>query len=214
MTLRRIHYAFWLMALLGVVGMTQVFAAKKGDNLVQNNDFEDRGVLPWTLWVEDAGAGVAANLLVDKKEQIKGNQSLLIEIKKGGKNNKRIELHQRHFVLKKGQKLTYAMWAKAEDVRPAKMIANHRQAPWTSYGSKNITIQKEWEEFWTTVEMTADDNLVGIYVELRDSIKGDVWFDNFRLYEGDYEPDEELGKKNLAVDAQGKLAIAWGQLKK
>ena len=51
MTLRRIHYAFWLMALLGVVGMTQVFAAKKGDNLVQNNDFEDRGVLPWTLWV-------------------------------------------------------------------------------------------------------------------------------------------------------------------
>ena len=87
------------------------------------------------------------------------------------------------------------MWAKAEDVRTAKLIVNHRQAPWTTYGFKEITIQKDWQEFWTPVDITADDNIVGIYVELRDSIKGNVWFDAIRFYEGDYEPDAEIGQE-------------------
>ena len=202
-----------VVTLLALAVVLSASAADKPENLVQNNDFEDRGVQPWTMWIEDAAAGVAANMVPDNDEAVKGRQSLLIDIKNGGKANKRIELHQRHFILEKGMELTYAMWAKAEDVREAKMIVNHRQAPWTSYGAKNITIQQEWQEFWTPVNMTADDNLVGIYVELRDSIEGKVWFDNFRFYEGDYEPDEELGQENLSVEAKGKLTTAWGRLK-
>ncbi|MDP7280839.1 MAG: carbohydrate binding domain-containing protein [Candidatus Poribacteria bacterium] len=187
--------------------------AKKGENLVQNPDFEDGNIQPWTKWVEDAGAGVVVNMVIDKKEHLKGKKSLLMEIKKGGKNNKRIELHQRHFDLKKGRVLTYAIWAKAEAERPAKLSVNHRQAPWTMYGHKAITIQKDWQEFWTPVKMTADDNKVGIYVEMRDNIKGDVWFDAIRLYEGDYEPDPEIGQEPKAVNRRSKLSIAWGQLK-
>jgi len=189
-------------------------SALAGDvkNLVLNHDFED-GIQPWTIWVEDAGAGAAAELVIDKKEQIKGKRSMQINIQKAGKNNKRIELHQRHFVLEKGQKLTYALWAKAEDARPAKMICNHRAAPWTSYGSKNFTISEDWQEFYTEVKMTANDALVGIYVELRDNLKGEVWFDNFRLFEGDYVPDPELGKVNFPVDYRGKLSVTWGKIK-
>ena len=43
-------------------------SALAGDvkNLVLNHDFED-GITPWTLWVEDAGAGAAAELVIDKK---------------------------------------------------------------------------------------------------------------------------------------------------
>ena len=182
------------------------------ENLVLNHDFED-GTTPWTIWVEDAGAGAAAELVIDKKEHIKGKRSMQINIQSAGKNNKRIELHQRHFTLEKGQKLTYALWAKAEDGRGAKMICNHRAAPWTSYGSKEFLILEDWEEFYTDVEMTANDALVGIYVELKDNIKGSVWFDNFRLFEGDYVPDEELGMKNRPVDYHGKLGATWGRIK-
>jgi hypothetical protein len=181
------------------------------ENLVLNHDFED-GLTPWTLWVEDAGAGAAAELVIDKKEHIKGKRSMQINIQSAGKNNKRIELHQRHFVLEKGQELTYAFWAKAEDGRPAKMICNHRAAPWTAYGSKEIMIFEDWEEFYTDVTMTANDAQVGIYVELRDNLKGKVWFDNFRLFEGDYVPDGELGQ-TYPVDYRGKLGVAWGQIK-
>jgi hypothetical protein len=94
------------------------------------------------------------------------------------------------------------------------MIANHRADPWTSYGSKNFMIGEDWQEFYTDVKMTADDNIVGIYVELRDNLKGKVWFDNFRLFEGDYVPDPELGKKDFLVDYRGKLGMTWGQLKR
>ncbi|MBC8235460.1 carbohydrate binding domain-containing protein [bacterium] len=182
------------------------------ENLVLNHDFEE-GINPWTLWVEDQGAGAAAEMVIDKGEHVKGKRSMQIDIQKAGKNNKRIELHQRHFVLKKGQKLTYALWAKAEDTRPAKMIANRRADPWTSYGSKNFTIGEDWQEFYTAVEMTADDDIVGIYVELRDNLKGQVWFDDFRLFEGDYVPDPELGEVDFPVDYRGKLSVTWGQIK-
>jgi len=93
------------------------------------------------------------------------------------------------------------------------MIANHRADPWTSYGSKNFTIGEDWQEFYTDVKMTADDNIVGIYVELRDNLKGKVWFDNFRLFEGDYVPDPELGQTKRLVDYRGKLGVTWGKIK-
>ncbi|MBM3240461.1 hypothetical protein FJZ31_29610 [Candidatus Poribacteria bacterium] len=181
-------------------------------NLVSNHDFED-GITPWTLWVEDGAAGAAAELVIDKNEHLKGKRSLQINIQSAGKNNKRIELHQNPFLLEKGQKLTYALWTKAEDARPANMICNHRADPWTSYGSKNFTIGKDWQEFYADVKMTANDAQVGIYVELRDNLKGKVWFDNFRLFEGDYVPDPELGETKQLVDYQGKLGVTWGQIK-
>ena len=56
--------------------------------------------------------------------------------------------------------------------------------------------------------MAADDNKVGIYVEMRDSIKGDGWFDAIRLYEGDYEPDPETDQEPKAVNRRSKLSIA------
>jgi len=183
---------------------------KEVENLVQNPDFEDPGNAPWTMWVEDGNA--MAQMMVDRKESFTGKQSLLIDItKKGG--GMRVELHQNPFVMKKGQKLTYAFWAKVEkdEVRPAVMIANHRADPWTSYGSKNITITEEWTEFWTPVNIPENDNIVGIYVELRDTV-GKTWFDHFRFYEGAYV-EEEFGEKTKQVEPRNKLTVTWAEVK-
>lgn len=178
------------------------------ENLVQNPSFEF-GVAPWTNWGE---GGVPVQVEIDKKEAIKGDWSLVIDIINDG-NGDRVELHQKPFNLEAGQELTYAMWAKAEDVRQARMVCNHRADPWTSYGSQDITIQKEWEEFWIPVTIAVNDNVVGIYVELRDGLEGKTWFDNFRFYEGDYVPDEEIGQQEKAVAAIEKLAVRWAKLK-
>lgn len=178
-------------------------------NFVINQDFEE-GVGNWSLWVEDPSAG--AQMSVDKTEKLKGKQSMLIDIFKAG-GGKRVELHQRHFNLKKGQKLTYALWAKGSAVRAAKMIANHRADPWTAYGVKDFLIEEDWKEFWTPVVMPVDDNIVGIYLELRD-VKGKVWVDNVRFYEGDYVAEKELkAKQPEAVDAKSKLSVVWGKIK-
>jgi len=187
--------------------------AKEIENILNNHDFE-LGTQGWKIWVEDK-ANATAVMKADNSERVKGKQSLLIEITKAG-IGKRVELHQNPISLKKGQKLTYAFWAKADPARPAVMICNHRAPPWTSYGSKNIFITEDWQEFWITFIMPVDDNIGGIYVELRDNTKGKVWFDDFRLFEGDYVEDPEIGageEKGFSVNPKGKLPWTWASLK-
>jgi hypothetical protein len=50
---------------------------------------------------------------------------------------------QNPIVLGKCQYLTYAFWVKTEPdtLVEARMVMNHRQEPWTSYGSENITFK-------------------------------------------------------------------------
>ncbi|MGQ9609292.1 MAG: carbohydrate binding domain-containing protein [bacterium] len=187
-----------------------LYAQKEIENILQNPDFENVGNAPWTMWVEDKNC--VAQMIVDKKESFEGKQSLLIDISKKG-SGMRVELHQNPLVLKEGQKLTYAFWAKTEkdSIRPARMIVNHRADPWTSYLFKEITITEEWKEFWGTFVMPADDNIAGVYIELRDTV-GRTWFDHFRLYEGDYF-EEDFGQKEKAVNPYGNLISTWAKVK-
>jgi hypothetical protein len=184
------------------------------ENLLQNPDFENAGDAPWTIWVEGAGAGAAAVKSVDKGESYTGKQSLLLEIIGKG-NGQRVELHQNPIVVDKGQQLTYAFWAKTEKdtVVEGRMIMNHRADPWTSYGSANIKITDEWQEFWTSANITVDDPIAGIYIELRDTAKVPIWFDHFRLYEGEYFEEEEEGEPKIAVESNGKLIAKWADIK-
>jgi hypothetical protein len=190
--------------------MLSVNAQDALENFLQNADFENQGFAPWTMWVEDASA--QALMAVDKKISFEGTQSLQIDIKKRG-GGKRVELHQNPLFLKKGQKLTLAMWAKVTDdeIRPAKMIVNHRADPWTSYLFKEITIKWEWIEFWATFTMPADDNIVGVYIEMIDNA-GQIWFDHFRLYEGNYI-EENLGGQKKAIQPNEKMATTWSKVK-
>lgn len=201
-----------LIAMLCLAFITlSVEAQDVPENILQNSDFENVGNAPWTMWVEDPAA--MAIMSVDKKEHVDGDQSLLIDIKKKG-GGKRVELHQNPLNLKKGQTLTYALWAKVpkDDVRNARMIANHRADPWTSYTFKDILIEEDWIEFWSTFTMPDNDNMAGIYIELIDT-PGQVWFDHFRLYEGKYIEEDLGAKKAKAVDSKNKLAYTWGKVK-
>ncbi|MAF10773.1 hypothetical protein CMK11_09995 [Candidatus Poribacteria bacterium] len=182
--------------------------AQDGDNLVQNFDFED-GDAPWSVWVEDGGAGVDRGS--DNGEAFSGKNSYMIDIFNAG-GGQRVELHQNPFLLEAGQQMTFALWLKSDKVRPARMIVNHRAAPWTSYGAGDIMIMDgDWEEHWIPVDVTANDDIVGIYLELRDT-KGVVWVDRVRFYEGEYVPEEGFGEPQ-AVDAHAKLAVSWASLR-
>jgi len=61
--------------------------------------------------------------------------------------------------------------------------------------------------------MPADDNIAGVYVELKDTV-GRTWFDHFRLYEGDYI-EEDMGGlgKGKAVRPLDKLVSTWSAIK-
>ncbi len=202
---------FLVCAFLVSMGVCSSWAQDEDENLVQNPDFESHSQAPWTMWVEDANA--VAVLTIDDEVSFTGDQSLLIEIVQKG-SGQRVELHQNPFNLESGQDMTYAFWAKVEedDVREAKMIVNHRADPWTTYGSASIRITEEWTEFHTSANISADDSIVGIYVELRDTV-GSVWFDHFRFYEGDYEEEDIEGIVEKAVEPGSKIACTWARIK-
>lgn len=208
-----IRRCFWLFFFVSACFIfAGGYTSQAADNLVQNADFEDGDVAPWTMWVEDNAA--AATMTLDDTEKLTGDHSMLIDINTAG-SGKRVELHQNPFSLKNGQKLTYAFWARVPEgeERSARMITNQRAAPWTSYGSTEITITGEWTEFWTPVDMTVDSDNVGIYVELRDTT-GLVWFDRFRLYEGDYVAEDlEETLEPAAVRPHSKLTSTWASVK-
>ena len=184
--------------------------AQDVDNILQNSDFEAGVVAGWSMWVEGQGVAVALREQ-EENEPFEGTISLVINIDNAG-NGQRVELHQNPLTLKKNNTYTYAFWAKADPGRPAKMICNHREAPWTGYTNTNINLLEEWQEFWATFDMPEDDVKAGIYVELRDNKEGLVWFDRFRLYEGEYFK-EDLGIIELAVEPEDKLTTTWGNLK-
>jgi len=208
MIARRFSWFLFFMFAAFVFGASYIVQAQV--NLLRNADFEDATDAPWSMWVEDTNA--AATKSLDKTEKLTGNQSLLINITKAG-GDKRIELHQNPFALKNGQKMTYAFWAKTEKgvTRPANMISNLREAPWTSYGSQAIVITDSWTEFSVPVTITANVEKAGIYVELKDKILGKTWLDRFRFYEGSYI------KENLtvpsAVNSYRKIAATWSAIK-
>ena len=44
-------------------------------------------------------------------------------------------------------------------------------------------------------------------------IKGSIWFDHFRLYEGDYIEEEFEGKQEKAVEPSIRLTTTWAKIK-
>ena len=203
-------FLLFVSVYLALVGSHAARAEEEVENWVVNGDFEGRTTEPWWLWIEDWENVEAAMTIVDW-ESFTGSQSLLVEITKRG-GGQCVELHQGGhgtpaFHLKKGQKLTYAFWAKTEQGKTcaAVMVVNHRDVPWTRYGVRSITITDEWTDYWVPVDAFVDDDLVGIYVELKDNREISIWFDYFRLYEGDYI----LEFPRIAVEPRTKLASTW-----
>jgi len=211
MTIKKSSLLAISLSLCFVLAISQMALGQA--NLVQNPGFEDATNAPWTMWVEGKDAGAAAEMIIDDSESIVGNQSMLINITAAGADEKRVELHQKPFIATNGDVFTYAVWAKTESgkTRTASLRSNERADPWTTYGSKDIEITDQWTEFWTPVEMTADSVNLGIYVELKDTpAPARVWFDNFRLYLGDYVP-EDIGP--AAVAPHGKSTSTWAAIK-
>jgi hypothetical protein len=87
----------------------------------------------------------------------------------------------------------------------------HQGVPWDVYAAQEISLSKEWKEFFITFKMLVDDvnSRAGVIMGTE---KVDVWVDHIRLYEGEYVSDIE-GAEPQAVESANKLATTWAALK-
>lgn len=78
---------------------------------------------------------------------------------------------------------------------------------------QNFTLTDEWTEYHFSPTMTmSSPPAVVIHIQFN-NMKGDIWLDHFRVYQGEYVEDE-LSEGEQAVKAVDKLATVWGQIKK
>lgn len=187
---------------------------KKGENLVENGDFE-LGTEQWTL--EDGACCNRGGLYqweVDGKDKHGGKKSLKVIGVKATGTDWHAKVRHDSTSMRAGKTFTLVFWAKSEKPRPVSVSIQMQHDPWTFYQGGNITLEgPTWKEYSLTFASNADvdrDMWVGLAIAQSDV---SFWLDDFRFLEGELK--DEIGTKPApeSIDAAGKLSTAWGKIK-
>jgi len=181
--------------------------AKDIELINQNTYFED-GLENWIMLLSN---GADAEAIIDESDSIKGSQCVYIDIKNLGTDSIfwEIRFSQEDIIVEQGDEYTISVWVKAED-------GPRQIKPHLRYGgdqnAMTFDITTEWAEYSFTFVANQSAGVLDIPLG---TAKGNVWIDNFRLYEGSYEEDPDIGRTQAqrAVNNGGKLTTTWGRIK-
>jgi hypothetical protein len=198
--IRILYFTFVLLTL-----STTAFA---GDIEVVNlNSYFEDDLQNWQLVLSNAAE---AEAIIDDSDSIKGSQCVYIDIKKLGTGSGfwEIRFAQLSVTGNQGDQYTISVWAKA-DGGPRQIRPHWRFA---TVNAQTFDITDEWAEYSFT--FVANGTTADLDIALGATM-GNLWLDNFRLYEGPYEEDPDLGRieEKIAVDSVGKLAVTWAKVK-
>ena len=207
-SLKPLH-PFLLVLIMLLLPMMRVLADNPPLNILQNGDF-DHNLEQWSHWT-DASATATFQTDGKKAKPIAGKKVAYIKISKAGNAAWHIQFYQQPFALTKGKTYTFSLWSKSEKPRTIMMRILHQGAPWNEYTRLKVNLTAEWQLFFVTFKMPADDPNSRAGVIMGD-VTADVWLDHMRLSEGEFVDD--LQKGNLrAVEAKHKLTANWGKIK-
>ena len=181
--------------------------AQEAENILQNGDFEDGIVNPWTSY-----GPVQIEVVGKKAEPIEGDFCLHVTVLQKGANFWDAGVQYRNLVFEKGKKYTLAVFMKAKKPMNVNLKPELAQNPWTGYGEKMVWVTEEWGEFHTTtpvMPVTVNPAQITFHVAFD---ANEIWMDYVRFYEGDYVPPD-IGEQGFAVRPKDKLAAVWGELK-
>ena len=189
--------------------MMRVLADDPPLNILQNGDF-DRNLEQWSHWT-DASATATFQTDGKKAKPIAGKKVAYIKISKAGNAAWHIQFYQQPFALTKGKTYTFSLWSKSEKPRTITMRILHQGAPWNEYARLKVNLTAEWQSFFVTFKMPADDpnSRAGV---IMGGVKADVWLDYMRVSEGEFVDDLQKSKPR-AVEAKHKLTANWGKIK-
>jgi len=207
-SLKSLH-PFLLVLIMLLLPMMRVLADDPPLNILQNGDF-DRNLEQWSHWT-DASATATFQTDGKKAKPIAGKKVAYIKISKAGNAAWHIQFYQQPFALTKGKTYTFSLWSKSEKPRTITMRILHQGAPWNEYARLKVNLTAEWQSFFVTFKMPADDpnSRAGV---IMGGVKADVWLDHMRVSEGEFVDDLQKGKPR-AVEAKHKLTANWGKIK-
>jgi len=176
------------------------------ENMARNPSFED-GTVEWQLLV----TAPAAAKWVSEKDGVAG-KCVHISITAVSGTSWHVEIHQGNQMLKANQEYTFNFWAKAEE-GITRAIQPGMEGIGASDWWQDTNITDKWSEFTKTWIQTLN-GAATIHFAIA-QVKGEIWLDHVRLYEGKYQEEdlEELNQEKKAVDSKGKLAATWASIR-
>ena len=201
---------FCAVLCLLVLAVLQIQAQDEIENLVNNGDFENGVVAPWNMTFKPDANGDGI-MVIDNKESLTGDSSMRVEINAAGNHKRAVHIMQEPMPVKGGKEYTYSVFMKAEEKRP--VVMNTMKAGGgaiSAPANKAFDLTEEWEEYWFTLEATANGNIrVEFELGLSDV---DLWIDHVMLYEGEYV-DEKLIEPQAVTKTDDMLATCWSKIK-
>ena len=210
--LRGILYLSGLFLAILLLSGNMATAGDDIENMVTNPDFEE-GTTGWTIGsLADGAAGVLSTEKVKPAVGGAMKDSLYAKIDGVGNDAWEPEIHSPKFDVKQGKTYTVSFWAKTEagKIRPLG-VKFEQMDTWTGPSTTIDEITDQWTEYHFSPEMTmSSPPQVVIHLQFN-GWKEDVWFDHFRVYEGEYIAEEI--SPDQAIEPIGKLGATWGDIK-
>jgi hypothetical protein len=186
-----------LLATIIVLAMV-VSGVAAVDNMVDNPGF-DVDLEGWSIGAEGelsiAAVGIAGNCMFAAINEL-GADAWVPEI------------HSPAFGLNMGTTYTMDFWAKTEPGMTRDLGVKFEQLDLWGGPSGIVNVTDQWEHLYFTGEsdfQSPPDSV--IHIQFEGSL-ADIWFDEFRVYEGEYqEPDL------ASVTPMDRLTTSWGRIK-
>lgn len=175
-----------------------------------NPSFEE--VPDFNHWSQYINAAAGAMFDIDK-DAIEGKYCAHIDVVKISGTNWHVGLTQDGLTVEAGQMYTVDFFAKADAKRiiALEMKRSPGQGDWEGITSSDITITDEWAEYSHTFTPGKEYKQAAFFGFWLGQVKGEVWIDGVRLYEGKKQGRDLIPEKS--VDANGKLITRWADIK-
>jgi len=189
-----------------------VFQANADDELelVNSNPGFEENFQNWSQYVN---APAEAGFDIDK-DAYEGKNCVHIDIKEISGTNWHVGLTQDGLTIDAGEKYTVDFFAKA-DVKRIIAIEVKRspgEGDWEGITASDITITDEWAEYSHAFTPAKDYKQTAFFGFWLGQVKGEVWIDGVRIYEGKKQEREEWVIPK-SVEAKGKLITIWAAIK-
>jgi len=208
------HVLLSKYAILCLLAFTFIVAQANADELElinMNPSFEE--VPNFNLWEQYVNPPASAIFDIDK-DAIEGKQCAHIDVGNVSGTNWHVGLTQDGLTLEAGQMYTADFLAKADAKRIIALEVKRSpgQGDWEGITEIDINITDEWAEYSHSFTPGKDYKQTAFLGFWLGQVKGEIWIDGVRLYEGKKQEREEFVPPK-SVEAEGKLIATWAAIK-
>ena len=183
---------------------------EEGVNQIQNGDFEQGALAPWTISQQDGATGV---IELDDQEVHSGESSLKVTTTAINGTNWHFKLVQTNLSFEAGEKHTVKFWAKAEAPRVVQLCLQRNRDPWDGWLWQDFNVTTDWQEFVHEITMLEENDKEHFMAFHSGQSTNIWWLDDVRYYRGGKDDEVVIEPVVKSVNSMDKLISTWGGIK-